>query len=181
MKINADSKIEGIVSKDVTRPMLNHVHLDVEKKLAVATDGHRLVVVPVQLDAHDVTGPVGVDAIKMARKLKSKHAHELTIVANGACQIEGGPTFPRPTLDGAKFPPWEQIVPDFKCGDKGTVTVGLNARYLREIADALGSDGAVRITIRLPEDEKDRHGILDPMRVEGGCLDAYAVLMPCRI
>lgn len=177
MRIDKDHKIELCASHDECRPHLLHPQLDVENKRLMATDGHRLVILPVELDDGDVSGPVSREAIKAARKgplAKSKAGGVIAINANGSLAIEQGPTFPRP--DNESFPPVDKVVPN---GKNHTVVVGLNARYLWEIAQALGTVN-VRIEIAPAEAGKP---MLDPIVVTtNGDRDAgVGVLMPVRV
>ena len=65
--------------KDV-RVQIRDPHLDVENKCLVATDGHKLIRIPVEVSPADTSGPVPLDAIKDARKRKLESAE---IVCNG--------------------------------------------------------------------------------------------------
>lgn len=179
MLINKDLKVELIASKDVTLQHLMHAHLDAEKKRLVATDGHRMVIVPVTVEKGDDSGSIPVDAIKQARKLAGKSRDEAQVKANGAIVLESGATMPRPKVD---FPPYEQVVPSYRPGTGGTVTIAFNARYLHELAQALGTEH-VELTFKVV-----RAGarIVDPIIVGRNgsryeAKDPLGVLMPmCR-
>ena len=181
MKMDKSHKIENCISPDTTREHLCKAYLDTEKKRLVATDGHMMAVVPVIVEEGDVSGFVTADAIKTARKVKVNP--EVSIHCNGALAIDNGPTFARPT-DG-QFPPYEQVMPEYRQGDAGTITIGLNAGYLHDLMQALGSpkSGIVSLTIpvKVGEDGKLDAG-LEPIVVgtsnAGG---AVGVLMPARV
>lgn len=174
MRISKSNKVELIASRDECRPHLLHTHLDVEKKRLCATDGHRLVILPVVVEDGDVSGAVSTEAIKAARKGPEARGGggEIVIGANGKLAIAGGPSYPRPSEVDCKFPPVDRVVPDAK---NHTVTIGLNAKYLWELAQALGT---VEIHIAINPDEE-----LSPIRVtkNGNESDGIGVLMPCKV
>jgi len=187
VKINSKYKLDTIASKDTTREHFCDPYLDAEAEKLVATDGHRLIVVPVELEA-DTSGFIARDVLAEGRKL-AKKARLAEVVLEGKQKLSNGAVFP--TNQERHFPPWRAAVPDFQPGDKGTLTVGLDVRYLKELADALGcKDGAVVITIRLPPKGADA---LDPILVQALAPrekttltdyrdpDAFAVLMPMRV
>ncbi len=173
MQLDKSLKIEGIVSSDVSRPHISAMHLDAAKRVLVATNGHMLASVPVTVDTDDHAGPVTVEALKAARKSAGKG--DPILLVNGAQQIPGGASFPRPS--GFTFPPYEAILPKYKRGDDGTLTIGLNASYLRALADAIGAkDGNIAITINLKDPAHDPFVVTcdaDPR--------AIGVLMPVRL
>ena len=67
MKISKDCKIELVASKDATRFALVNPYLDGNQ--LVATDGKRLVAIPVELDVHDTNGPVECEVLKQSRQI----------------------------------------------------------------------------------------------------------------
>jgi hypothetical protein len=206
MRLNKIYEIERAASKDLTRQHLCHCYLDVEKKRLVATDGHMLVSVPVtDLDKspgpcpQDESGFVPTDVIKQARKLTPKTFGGDTIVsANGEHVFIGGATAPRPSQKDCHFPPYEQVIPDYREGTPGTVTVALDAKLLLELAKAIGKGGGGAALVKLtfpipgyvePEDSAEllwskataervaTADMLDPFVVEGAD-GALGILMP---
>lgn len=175
MRMNRDLFPELCASKDETRFHLCTLHLDVEGKCIVATDGHKLVTVPVIPDEGDHTGAITIDALKHARKLAraaGKSCTELQIKANGAQVCADGTTFKRPDV---QFPPYRQVVPTFKRGDEGTITICFSAAYLAEIAKSLdGGNSPVEVTMMRGDD-------LAPLVVKVSNGEGHAVLMPCRM
>lgn len=176
MKFSAKCKPELCASKDETRPHINRVELDVANKKMVATDGHRMVVIPVETDDHDTSGPISSAALDAARKHAKKTGGDAEIKSNGALVVAGA-TFDR-DKNAMAFPPWKMVVPK-----RAPITIRLNAKYLLEIAKAIGSkDDLVALAIT---------GDLDPILVYAnngatneryldGENDAFGVLMPCR-
>lgn len=173
MKFNRDCFVEKCISSDITRLHLASAHLDVEKKRLVATDGHCMAIVPIETDDHDVTGPVSADALKAARKAAKTNNGDAVIVANGAQVVPNGPTYARPDLMGCKFPPYEQVIPEYRTGADGTYTITFNVDLLAKVADAIGTakNGIITITCK---------GALDPIVVQTSATEAIGVLMPAR-
>jgi hypothetical protein len=175
-------QVDAIVSKDITRIHLTQAHLDIERKRLEATNGHMAVSTPVEIEPGDVSGPVSVDALQAARKAAGR-APTASIHCNGSLAIPSGPTFPRPDLQGMKFPPLPAVIPAVKPGDPGTFTINFNVEYLHRLAKAIGTDGAISLTVEL---EKDGDGNpilkenLNPIVVTGSNPAVQAVLMPRR-
>lgn len=144
----------------------------------VATDGRRIVVVPVELDDGDDAGLVSVEAFTQAVKLAGKGS-EASMKANGSLVCKNGATFERPTGD---FPRWQQAMPAFRPADPGTVTIAFNAVYLAEIIKALGTvTDCASITFQVETDSTTgRHTAAKaPILVgTGSKAFAFGALMP---
>jgi hypothetical protein len=197
MKIDTKYETERLVSKDPTHLHLQNLHYDLQKQRLVVTNGHALAMVPVTPDEGDASGWVSIDALKAARKAAGGRS-EAEIHANGSLAISDGVTFPRPNVETA-FPPYEQVVPDYRQGSPGTVTIGLNAALLLELAKALGahkkkSGPMIYLTIKLPKaigpdiPKKPNtsslmlDAMLDPVVISAGEDErAIGVIMPCRV
>lgn len=200
MKIDTRYETERLVSKDATRPHLHNLHYDKGNQKLVATNGHAMAVVPVVPSDDDVAGWVTPDAMRAARKAAGKMSSG-EIHANGALAVKDGPTFPRPGALGVGFPPYEAVIPGYRQGDAGTVTVGIDAALLLELAKTLGAHkttqgcALVHLTIKLPDvtyrpdiipvREETEHLVLgemlDPMVVSVGNDPAVGIIMPVRI
>lgn len=158
MKMDPRFRPELCASQDDSRYSLLTPWLDPVKKRVVATNGHMLVAVPVEdVPGHGREEPVGPLQLAMARK---------------------GEDFPHVVGAHVKYPAYEQVVPTFRPGSPGTVTIGLSAEYLRKIAEALGADkGQVLVTVSVERP-------FDPLLVtdawNGRDLGAYGLLMPVR-
>jgi len=177
MKIDPKLKLEKIASVKDVRPYLRDPHLDVENKCLVATDGHKLVKIPVEVHADDTSGPVPLDVIKDARKRKLESAE---IVCNGdATLIDSGSGLPLAhyeRIDNGQFPDYERVLIDDS--KEPVVSIRLNAQYVLELAQALAAGGGrgkepiVRLDIFdgsspvrvVSEQEPSRVGIVMPCR-----------------
>ena len=173
MVINKKYKPELIVSEDSTLPNIGHPHLDRNKQKVIATNGHMMIILPVQCADADTSGAVPKDALKVARKEARKSSNVL-LELNGAAKATNGQTFPRPDLS---FPPYEQLIPNF--GNAKTHTFAFNATYLKALSDALGIEKytGVQITINLDDVEAP---ILVRSTAEKTPEDAIGILMPTR-
>lgn len=101
------------VSTDKTRLQLGYVYVDVAEKLAIATDGRIMALVPIEPTDGEVSGYVPREAILQADKCKDSwkgilmHYDEDTLVAGSMMRISNpfhGETAP-------PFPQWKQVIP----------------------------------------------------------------------
>jgi hypothetical protein len=170
VKIDTRYRPELVVSKDETRYNLTEPYLDAPAKRVVATDGHRLVVLPVEVDEGEGSRYVDRDLLRVARRWLGG--------------VVGGPTWPEdPSLASAKFPDWKAVVPK-KPGEPGTVTIGLDLRLLEGILKALGpgkdvwGDPSAKVALTVdPSDPKS--AIFVKLAREFDVPDAaFGVLMP---
>ena len=84
MKISKNCKIELVASKDSTRLALINPYLQGSK--LIASDGHRLVAIPVEREEGDSDGPMDCSAFKLSRKTSS--GEKLSkISANGCLKV----------------------------------------------------------------------------------------------
>jgi hypothetical protein len=174
VKIAKHYKPELVASKDEERFNLLDPYLDVEAERMVATDGHRLVAVPVEIEEGDVSGYVSRDLLKVGRRKAGKLEPSIQIIN----RIDLLPhEIEWPCLQGRTFPAWRGVLPPYHEGDEGTVTIGLNSKLLKGIADALGSEGLVALTVKL--DSPSTSPLL--VRAFLGQEDEIGILMPCRI
>ena len=174
MKIARHYRPEACASKDKERFGLTDPYLDVEGRAVVATDGYRMVAIPVEVDDQDVSGYVARDLLKVARKKCKKEDFEAEIRERKELVPQG---IEYPPDDARTFPDWRKVLPSFSEGEPGTVTIGLNANLLKGIADALGGAGVVALTVKVDSLETS------PIRVRAlsGNEREIAVLMPCRV
>jgi hypothetical protein len=139
MKLNKNCKIELVASKESTRLALINPYL--QGSNLIATDGRKLVAIPVELEDGDSDGPVDCSAFKLARKTVSGEKFS-KISANGCLKVQtkdGEITMQR-SFKETTFPAWEKVLPD---PDRGGIKIGLNAKFLYEMAQALGGDCVV--------------------------------------
>lgn len=138
-----NTEIERAAADGDIRAYLNHVHLDVEGKCVVASDGMVLAMVPVEVDEEDTTGPITKDAIKHARKGAKKA--EATILANGSLRMPlAGVTLDRPTGEGT-FPDYRRVL----VTDEDLPTICLDADLLSDLASAMNRRDAKNNGVRL--------------------------------
>ena len=168
MQIDKKYRIEHCVSKDSTREQMNNIF--VNKTHAMATNGHILARVPIELEKGDTEGCLSPEALKLARKVTPKNLGFAQIVLNGSQVMPDGTAMTRPTATPP--PQTEKIVNEADAGKK--FTVALDASYLKDIADALGSDRLVMsfgtptsaILIRPFEGDEGALGLLMPIRIK---------------
>lgn len=172
MKIQTKFKPELIVSRDETRYAITEAYLTSEngKSVLVCTDGRRLVILPVERSDGEPDGHVGKEALKLAKsKRPDKRASFVNVeLSEKTHKLENGWVIPRE--DHGMFPAWEKACPEFvtaRC-------VCLNARFLWEIAQAMGCDC---VNLELSGSE------LDPIRIQpnGSNSGERAILMPLRM
>jgi hypothetical protein len=147
MIVPAKCKLEKVVSKDQTRPVLASAYLRVVEPATEAepgsgyleaTDSFKLARVPVELEVGDVEGFIPPAALIEARK-----ADRLTprLEANGTCDVPGGPSFPRP--EPGQPVNVDQLLPVED--DLHSFEVGLSPKLLLELAQGMGAEGGVRL------------------------------------
>lgn len=132
-----------------------------------ATDSYKLVAIDVEAGDEDTAGALPVDAIKASRK------HGGVLSVNEAC-VTGGVSYPRPDVEQSLD--YEQLLGGAPVeGADGTVTFGINAKLLHELAQAMGED-TLRVTVNTESPGK-------PMRVRrlDGSEAVRGLLMPVRI
>lgn len=135
-RIPSGVKVEKVCSRDVSRPVLAApaiVEWEGGRALA-ATDSYKLVVVPLaDADGLEV-GPLSLELVRAA--VKDAHAEITSTGAGGVTTLEAvGDTSTRANVDG-QFPDVGRLFPDAVTSWE----VGLNARYLFELAQSMGSD-----------------------------------------
>ena len=109
----------------------------------VATDGHRLLVVPVELDDDDTMGSIPISAFVLARKGTLKHFGEIIIYCTeGVCSMTDGGTVPRP--DNGRLPDWRKIV----AYPPVTQEISFNPTLLLSLCKAMGTSD--RVTLKIP-------------------------------
>lgn len=172
-------KPELCLGKDPARPQLEHCYLDTANgaQRLVATDGIRMIVVRVAPEPGDTAGRVTTDALQSARTVAKKTRNEQATIALNGTQKTDAAEFVRPDDKKFPFPPVDAVLVDAPTkGQADTLTIGLNAQLLHEIAKALGAkNGEIEITLR-PGADRVPLRITDPYEP-----DAFAVLMPMRV
>ena len=192
-------------SKEETRYYLNGVLFEIENKQGhvVATDGHRLIKIPLQERGHKIKGDDQkviipremIDKIKLVRGVEMC---DLLFSSTGAIEIEyDGTTYKCQAVDGT-FPDYKRVIPDqdadaktkqaarkrmtkaqMEADAKDIFEVGFNPKFLADFAklnETLGYKGA---GVRLKTTDSQSPAIIT---MGGGMADQYlAVLMPMRV
>jgi len=194
MKINCEYKPELLVSTE--KRWVNSINQGCQltqdkngKTVLVATNGHGLVAVPVTLEDGETTPPackITKEQLVRARKLaKASRQSEIEIgIKNETLVFADNATEPV-NLDD-KYPAWEEITNDLpRRGEDGVVTLGINAKLLLKIAEALGaSNDQVQLSFKPEPEDSDRYkkgdviSMISVKRANGDERE-IAVLMPC--
>ena len=179
MKIPKNCKLEKVVSKDESREALLSILIESKdgQTNAVATDGRRMAIVPIeiadedQLDGQKLMTP---KALIEARK-QAKKAKESTIGLNGAAMMPNGEVYPLRT--DLKYPLWQNVVPP---NDNPRQTISFNAKFLYELAQAIGCPNDC---VQLQIETNPATGQIDPNRpfiIEEKTTGGKGILMPMR-
>jgi hypothetical protein len=159
------TKLEKILCKDDSRPILTHVFLDVDRRVVEATDSYRLVSIPVDVDDHDVTGLIPRDAFLALQKAHAKHrgGHDTApaLYCNGSCRLEAAGTVQEwPTRPDGQFPDVAKLMPG--PSQESAFRIAINARMLADLAAGMGTGDEVELSFLLPTgvagDEGGRDG-----------------------
>lgn len=167
MQIDRKYKIEKAVSTDTLRENLQNVF--VSRRHAVATDGTILAIVPVHTEQDDEPGWLTPEALKHARKVSVKGQDSLVLRMNGAQFLSDGTVMTRP--DEHKPPKIYHLLR--RAHEGRSYRIGVNARYLKDLADALGSEelvlecgkGTEAILVRPIRHEEGTIGLIMPIRL----------------
>ena len=179
MKIPKTCKLEKVVSKDESREALLSILIESKdgKANAVATDGRRMAVVPVEIaDEDQLEGQklMFPKALIEARK-QAKQAKESTIGLNGAAMMPDGQVYP--WKKDVNYPNWRQVVPP---NDNPRQTISFNAKYLFELAQAIGCPND---NVKLQIETNPATGQIDPraaLIIEEKTTGGKGILMPTR-
>ena len=179
MKINKTYKLEKVVSKEPSRAALQQVLVDEKDKVAVATNGRAIAIVPVELNGDRFKNGVRLlptEAITKARKIAKRFpASFIGLCREGRVLLDDETEIP--TVDHA-YPNWRNILPKDANLDGG-FSVALDAKLLHDLAEAIndGKDKAQRVvTIHFQNVAPELSAI--KVTTRGG--EAYGVIMPCR-
>ena len=136
MKTHKECKIELVASSDASRYAISEPYLDGDT--LVSTNGIALVALKVERGEGDKDGYVTADVLKAARRLTTKSLPEVSIVANGNYTLADGSVLPR--KHEGNFPNWRQVMPRTEGESKPRHVIGLNAKLLWEMAQAMGAE-----------------------------------------
>ena len=174
MKLHKDCLLEKTCASDPTRTAINTPFLDIKEGQGnlIATNGKAIAVIPVEIGPDDVQGHIPIDGLKAARKSVRGKGGQIEATANGAFTLPTGQSFPRPT--GPTFPNWRQVIP---AGSTYVFEIGLDAKLLLDLVQAMGGKGQVRLSFTGKHDPIIVNPMPGALNHDGG----KGVLMPVRI
>ncbi len=194
LKLPPGAKPSKVLSKDQSRPVLTRGELAEVTKLLEdgtrertgwelqCTDSYRLSRVPLSIsgeatdDSEITAGPISGDALRMIEKhggFRADAEHVEVIDKSGRVVV----TYDRERAGDFPYPNIDAVTPE----PEHYVDIGLNAKFLYELAQALGSrDTTVRI--RLSLNERGEVNPLRPFVVTANMHETgTGVLMPVRL
>ena len=156
--------------KGDARYFIQNPHLDAEKSILWATNGHIAARIPVETLETDVSGSISLESITYAATIASAGKTIPEIAANGSLDI-GETSFTRPE---GKFPNAEKIYQE-AVSKEPQIKISFNAGLLHDLAAALSNKGkadGVTLHINGPEeailvissDNPKSTGIIMPLR-----------------
>lgn len=166
MQLDKKYRIEKAVSTETSRENLQNIWIT--RHHAFATDGHILAAVPITTEKVDTEGWLTTDALKLARKAKGTDT--LSIELNGCQKLSDGTMLIRPTEN--KFPAIQGIL--MGAFRSRAFRIAFNASYLKDLADALGTEEIIleiskpdeAILVRPKETGRRERGLLMPIRIK---------------
>ena len=177
MRFDAKYKPEMVASADKDRHAITTPVL--EGKNIVATDGRRLIAVPIERDDGDVDGPIPGAVLEAARKAgKALGCHAVLAREKELEVVLGGGKFPRP--ERTQFPDWTQLVPG---KDRPEIVLSIDPELLCGLARAMGAYGkGALITLRIAVDVVDgkAKALVQVVQVEASGFTGVALIMPRR-
>ncbi len=185
MQVNTTSKTEKIASKDATRNAINQLnvvsnHPVIKGPALEATDGRRYVAIPIELDPRDRPGMVPRTIVSDIARIKRacKLFPGVAVIKKRWLRFADKSLKPRRLeKDIGIYPVTKAYMPRVN-GDKpeAVFVIGLNAKYLAEIAAAFGMrDNNVLLKFYGDCTSIEVTPVEHPDGKEG-----YAVLMPLR-
>jgi hypothetical protein len=172
------SKIESAASKGESRYTLRAVQLDVERKRMMATDGHILAIVPVEVTEADHSGLIGLDVLKSLRAMQKRaKSVPVEVMVNGKVTAEGNGERAEYELVTGQFPNMDMVVP--KVATDAPCTFSFNMELLVRLVDALkardtGKYASGRIVSLYVKDNNSA------VLVKVADSEGTGMIMPCR-
>jgi hypothetical protein len=192
MKIPAGANPALVCSNDPTRYHLNFVKI--ESGHAIATDGRRIVVQQIELEETDARAACVIfkDVVKRAVEAvtscynddEGEFCREFTGPATIAIDEEDvrveldSMTVVGHEYDRHPFPQWSEVLPALDLESQPRVRVGLNAKLLAEIAEALDPESHCVALDILPGCSLDGKS---PILVTTRHKDRVAILIPTKL
>lgn len=186
--VNVPTRIDKACAKASSRYAINGVkispHTDDGRAWLTATDGHLLAAVPTDIEG-DRNPSDYMPASVVPTSGRDRH-----VTRNGQWQNAKGKFAPIEDNPG-NFPPCHDVMPDIDPDSPDTMVIGLDAKLLLNLAQALGSDKVYLIVAKSDlkvKGEKQKYGdppryahTTKPIRVVPGFDDGaegFGVLMP---
>jgi DNA polymerase III sliding clamp (beta) subunit (PCNA family) len=194
MKISHRYDATIACSQDSTRVLSYGAFLDTRESKLVSTNGHYMTVLPVTVEEGDTCGilrRVTLDAARAAAKVQVKaiklppeskrDARKAAEATRAAVTYSVPATHETMHPDSSMFPKWQNVAPGAtpdKIGHERPLKLAFSAKYLAEIAEAMGTDGVVLTVETSSEKDADFAPIhVAPIMDTDG---AFAILMPMR-
>lgn len=142
---------EKVLDKKSGRPLLSHVHLNVDDEMLEATDRKSIVRIPVEVEPDDVSGLVSTDALSAGRKDERLKCLPETLETDEV-------SFKRPEEEGA-YPDLAAFIP---ADDQIVWRVGLSVQALAKVSAALAAD---EVVLEFVAGEDDQPSSLKGIRI----------------
>lgn len=168
MKLSRDAKVEKLVSKKIEERILSAPWLDIDRGVLLSSPGQSCVMIPVEVEPDDLSGPVPIEAVKAARKIKGAEIK----CGEQYCVVEGV-AYPRSNQWSA-FPPVERLMTT----PEHYIEISLNARLLVELAAACGTEV---VRLRIARDDERAPFVVVPHPSEPHVDGAMGALLPYRV
>lgn len=171
MKIAKHYRPELVVSKGKEpNPLLTDPYLDAKEDRIVASNGRSLVALPVETEKGERSRYLACSLLEAARKLGDP---DVPAEIDDQEIVEYGVLWP--AAQERTFPDWQRLLPKHRRGSPGTITIALNARLLKQVADAMGTGGGVRLVVQ--QDDEEAPILVEPLTSDP---EEIGLLMPMR-
>jgi len=170
VKIQKHFRPELVVAKGKEpNPLLTDPYLDAAESKLVSTNGHAMVVLPVETDKKERSRYLACSLLQAARMLGDEDVPAEIIDEE---ITEFGVLWP--AAQERQFVDWQKVARAApRQGDQGTATIALNARLLKALAEAMGTAGGVALTFEIGK--KAAPVRVEPIRPDP---EEFGVLMP---
>lgn len=167
-----ETEIELAAGKDELRYTLKAVKFDVEGKRIMATQGHILAIVPCEPSKDDHSALIPLDAVKNIRAMQKRaKSVPVEVHTNSKITAQGpGEQAEFEAMNG-QFPNVDMVVPK---DDAATLTIGINAELLYQLARAITPKGESLIVKLQIKDAQSS------VKVTSTLKGAVGVIMPCH-
>lgn len=169
ISLSVAAALVAFASKDDTRASCG---VGVDRGALCATDGHRLVLFPVQsATVADGARPVAMTGCRWHRS----HVEKLIKIARAekADRI----VLSREQTMGVQFAPCWRVVPDYGFEAKSEARIGLDPKYLADLVPVTKACDAKFVQLTQAKSDLDPVGFL----VQGAEHEARVVVMPGRV